>query len=134
MSAQTKPETQVDEAQEVEVKTFTREEALAQIFGAKPKGSPTTLFGVPVELREPSLDEVLDAQNSEDKKRSAVDMIIRFTYLPGSSERLFGDEHVESLLSLPFGKDLQQLQKAIGQLLGMDVTDEDKSQAPQISA
>lgn len=106
---------------------LTREEALNKIFSAKPEHADAVLFGVPVQLRNPTLDEVLEAQAQEDKKRVAVDMLIRYTFLP-NGEKLFGEEHFESILALPFGKDLQDVQKAIMKLSGIEVQADDKSQ------
>lgn len=112
---------------------LSREDALAKIFSAKPEHQDTVLFGVAVQLRNPTLEEVLDAQAQEDKKRAAVDMLIRYVFLP-NGEKLFGEEHVESLLGLPFGKDLQDVQKAIMKLSGIEVKGEDKSQTEAVPA
>lgn len=121
------------EAETETTKTFSRDEALAQIFGSKPSSGKSVLFGVPVELREPTLEQILDAQANEDKKGAAVDMLIRFVFLP-SGERLFDESHRDSILGLPFGKDLQGVQNAIQDLLGIKVELKDKSPSEEEQA
>lgn len=105
---------------------MTRDEARAKIFAAKPEGQKATLFGVEIELREPPISDVLDTQMQEDRKRAAMIMLIRYCYLP-NGEPLFEEGDIETLLSLPFGKDYRDVNMAIQRMIGVIPSLDDKS-------
>lgn len=116
-------------APEAEPKTLSRDEARAKIFGAKASATPMTLFGVPVDLREPPISEVMDSQVEEDRKRGSMMMLVRYVYLRDSEQPLFEEADIETLLTLPFGKDFRDINLAIQKMLGVIPSGDDKSQA-----
>lgn len=83
-----------------------------------------TFFGTEVELRQPTLKEILKTDETADKTEQAISMIIKYCYVPGTEERVFEAADKDVLLSLPFGEDFVRIQKAIATLTEINVTAE----------
>ena len=111
---------------------LTRDEARAAIFGAKTTKTVATLNGVRVYLQEPQLGAVMDFQQEEDRKRGACMMLVRFVHTE-DGEPVFEEADVDSLLELPFNKDMRDLQNKIQVMLGVAPTAADKSPATEES-
>ncbi len=110
------------------VKSQTRQEMRDALLGNKhlAKSEIVTLYGVRLELRQPTLGAILDGQDIEDSKARSIDMIIRFACVPGTHERVFEDGDRELILNWPFGDDLVLLQQTITKLSGLKVDDAEK--------
>ncbi len=102
---------------------LTRQEIRDKILGHAPKPGTKliTLFGVELELRQPTLGAILIAQDTQDIKRRMTDMIIQYAFVPGSSEPVFEGADREMILSWPFGEDILNLQNAITDLTGINI-------------
>lgn len=126
---------EADSSQSVQVATpptptvWDRNSARAAIFAVKPKHLPLTFNGVPVEVRDPSIQDVMDLQSGEDRKLGMALMIINYVYLAGTEDKLFEEGDVSDILALPFNSDVRTLQEAITSLTGVVPSTEDKSQA-----
>jgi hypothetical protein len=107
----------------------TRDQIREAIFNAKPNRTPITLFGMKLELVEPPLSIVLAAQQNEDRSMAVAEMIVRYTYMPGTQVQVFEDADLNAILALPFGKDLAGLNAAITEMMGVTPDDADKSGA-----
>lgn len=112
-------------------KKWSRDEIRTQIFGAKPQHEPITLFGAPVELREPNMETVLDFQISNDRKSAIAVMMINYVFT-ADGEPVFEEGDVEAILQMPFNADVRNLQTKILALLGVSPTAEDKSPTEEI--
>lgn len=86
----------------------------------KPLTKEITLFGFQVELHQPTLGSILEAQSIEDEKKRSVNMIIEYAYVPGTNETIFEPADAEMILQWPFGDELVTLQLAIAELTGVD--------------
>ena len=86
-----------------------RDDIRAQIFSSENKKAQSkliTVFGVKLELKQPSLGEIIDAQAEEDRKRGIVNMLIRYAFVPETNERVFEEADFDSILGLPFGDEI----------------------------
>ena len=81
-------------------------------------------FGQQVEIRQPSLAEVMDVTSADDRKQQAVNMLIQYCYVPGEDTRVFEDADRDVLLNLPFGDDVVRMQQAISAITSIDVSKE----------
>jgi len=111
-------------------KKWSLAEARGAIFNQKPKSVSLEFAGVPVRLQEPGYGEVMEANADEDRKRAMANMLVRYVYLDtddGSIVKLFSEEDVDSILSLPFNDDIRSLSEALNKMLGVQPTAEDKS-------
>jgi hypothetical protein len=92
------------------------------ILGAqKIKTTQIEFFGQTVELRQPTMDFILNMNSEENRARAAAQMIIGYTYVPGTEERVFEDADLESIMALPFGQDVNRLNRAISSLTTLDI-------------
>ena len=108
----------------VEVKTnLTRDQIRAAMFGKKHKGNTklVSLFGVEIELRQPTLATILDSRDEGDEKKRITEVFIKYSYVPGTDELIFEDTDSEIILNWPFGEDLIEVQKTIAELTGVDL-------------
>ena len=87
------------------------------------KTEAITIYGIDIELRQPTLGAILDAQDEADTKARSADMIIRFACVPGTDERVFEDTDRAMILNWPFGDDMMKLQTAITKLSGVNIDD-----------
>src|ERR1700761_5925145 len=65
---------------------LTRDEAREMIFNARAARTPITLFGVPLDLVEPPLGVLLEAQDNPSKKVAVAQLIVQYSYLRGTQE------------------------------------------------
>lgn len=90
---------------------------------AKPKSETLEFFGADVELRQPTIGRILDLRDAakEDSKFAAMQMIIEYTYVPGTNERVFDEADLDALLGMPFGEDMTRMHQAIAKLTNINV-------------
>lgn len=88
-----------------------------------PKSEQLNVFGVDIEIRQPTLDAILSAREEADVKTRTVDMIIRYAYVPGTDEPIFENGDRDTILQWPFGSDLVRVQQAITKLTGVDIAE-----------
>ena len=102
----------------------TRDDLRAKLLGQAPKPQIKTmsLFGQEIELRQPTLGAILDAQGIDDDKIRTVTLIIEYAYVPGTDERIFEEADTNVILSWPFGEELVEIQVAIAGLTGVDIS------------
>ena len=94
------------------------------IFAGKAKTLPVNAFGVKLELRQPSMGELLDLQDLPNQKSRVVASLIRYCYVPGTKEKVFDEADTNSILALPFDKNFIAINDAIAELTGIDLEEE----------
>lgn len=107
-----------------------REALRDKALNMKPRSIQVEFCGEKVEVRQPSLAAILSFQSAHRDEfeggvavsteganvHTACEMIVRYTYYPGTNEKLFEDGDIEIIANLPFNDDIQRLQEAIGEL------------------
>lgn len=105
---------------ETEAKTLSRDEIRSAIFSAKPKSVLVeNFFGVTLELRQPGLQQALQVRET-DQAEQVYTMLLDYSYVPGTNEKVFSAEDVDSLRELPFGGEMVNLISKVTELLGTD--------------
>lgn len=101
-----------------------RDEIRAALLGNKihPRSKVIEVFGVEIELRQPTLGSILKARDLDDAEERAVEMIIRYAYVPGTDELVFEPEDKDALLGWPVGDDVMRIQNAIAEMTGIDIS------------
>ena len=97
------------------------------IFSAKPEKKLVNFFGQEVEVRTSSLKEILEVQENEDRKEAIVQIMIRYCYVPGTEEHVFEIADKDSILKLPAGKWLTDMNKAVTELTDINIDDTEKN-------
>src|SRR5690349_13839844 len=99
-----------------------RDEIRAAIFSGKNiRKERISLFGTEIEVRQPTLGEMLDFQSMEDRKNAIARLLITYSYVPNTDIKVFEDTDMESLLALPFGAELVEVNNAIERLTSVQV-------------
>lgn len=98
-----------------------RDALRAKIFNAKAKSVLVENFlgGSTIELRQPSVKDAMAMRQGAEEDRIFV-MLTDFAFVPGTDEKVFDPEDVDSLKGLPFGEEMQNLMKQVTELLGTD--------------
>lgn len=104
----------------------SRAELRTSIFKSEnlqPKTEVVTFFGEEVEVRQPSMNTILNFRNADeaDRKTQMVDMLIEYVFVPGTNEKVFETADKDQLLQMPFGQDMTGLQAAISRLTNVDL-------------
>lgn len=112
----------------------SRKELRQNLLGKKQEGHSRVieLFGQKVELRSPSLKDIMSAREEASATERAADMIIKYACVPGTQERIFDEADRDLILEWPFGKDLARLNTAIAEMTGVDISaaEEDLKEDP----
>jgi hypothetical protein len=93
----------------------------------KGKALEINMFGHKVEVRQPSVGQLLELETGDDRKKSLVNMLVGYCYVPGSNDKLFTQEDSGELLALPAGEWLNEFNTAISKLTGVDTEDAEKN-------
>lgn len=107
----------------------TRDDIRAQVFAKKDlKSKVLDFFGTQIELRQPMLKDILEAQQeaaqqAEDGISSAViNILLQYAYVPGTSEKVFEEGDKNALLGLPFDENLISVTEALEELTKVNFT------------
>ncbi len=98
----------------------TRDQIRDAIFAAKPKSEVITFFGVKVEVRQPDLGAILE-KREQGQQDQTFGMLLDYTFVPGTQDRVFDATDVDSIRLLPFGEDMQVFSRTVNNLLGLDI-------------
>lgn len=111
--------------EETPLTALTRDEIRAALFSTKHKvrRKPMTLFGVEIELEQPTLKSILAARGEEDVEKRTVDTFLHYAYVPGTKELIFEETDRQMILDWPFSQDLITIQETIADLTGIDIGD-----------
>jgi hypothetical protein len=108
----------------------SRTEVRAAIFSAenrKFKTEEVTFYGQKLEIRQPSLQQILDSSQTEDRKQAVIDIMVGYCYVPGTEEKVFEASDKDMLLSMPFGDDFLKINQTIEKLTSVNVLDQAKN-------
>ena len=95
----------------------TRGELRAAIFKSVPQKKKVIEFrGQMIEIRQPKLADILEAQNEPDRTKGVIDTLIRYAYVPGSEEKVFEEADADSFREMAFGKDFINVNQALEEL------------------
>lgn len=111
---------------------LSRDELRAAIFAAenkKPKSMEITLFGQKVEIRQPTVGEVTKMMDAAGKPNQSaiVSILTTYCYVPGTNEKVFDPADRESLLDMPSGQWLTDLNASIEELTAVNVKEAEKN-------
>ena len=103
---------------------MNRDELRSQIFsGKKRKTRAVNLFGGDVEIRQPTLRDIIKTQNMEDRSEGIIYLLISYCYVPGSDEKVFEPKDAEELLNLPFDESFSSASVALTEMIGVNIED-----------
>lgn len=103
-----------------ETKMSLRDQIRKNVFDAKPEvRAVEDFFGSTVELRQPELGVVLNMRK-DDETSQVARMLIDYTYVPGTDEKVFEEADVDAIQKIPFGPQMKNYIDQMNTLLGVD--------------
>lgn len=107
----------------VQTAPLTRDEIRARVLDTAKtvKSKLVEVFGTTIEMRQPSLRDIMKARETEDTESLAAQMIVKYAVVPNTTEKVFTEEDIQTILDWPFGEDLQRVNEAISELTGIDI-------------
>lgn len=98
---------------------LSRDEVRAQIFKHRMlKTKEIEFLGVDIEMRQPTLADVMEVKESvgSDGELAVIQMLIKYSYVPGTDEKVFEPGDVESFKRMPFDGDFLKVAKTLEEL------------------
>lgn len=113
----------------------TRDGVRKAIFKSKKLKTITIdLFGERVDIRQPSLRDLFKMTKGKDVEEAIVTMLIDHAYVPGTKENLFDSTDRDLILSWPSGPWIENVNKAIDELINLKIPDAEKNSGKTLSA
>lgn len=108
----------------------TRDQMRAKIFAAKTvKRKTIDFFGTDIEIRQPTLGDIVDAQSNEDRKAAVVETLIKYAYIPKTDTKVFEDGDADVFKGMPFGGDFIRVSKTLEELTEVNFLGPNKDSA-----
>lgn len=102
----------------------TRDEVRAAIFASKKLARKTiTFFGQKIEVQQPTLNDIMSAQTSDDRNQAVIDQLVKYSFLPGTNTRVFEDMDADAFKGMPFTNDFIEVSKALEALSNINFLD-----------
>jgi hypothetical protein len=111
-----------------EHKMSMRDSVRAAIFNSpmnQQKSEAIEFMGAQVEVRQPLVEDIMAASKEEDG--GVVMMLVRYTFVPGTNERVFDAEDAEALLKMPFGRDMSRFLEVVKNMTDIDLKVQEKN-------
>lgn len=105
-------------------KAPSRNDIRAKIFAKREiKKKVIQFFGSEIELRQPTLGDIINARENEDRQAAVIETLVKYAYVPGTDERVFEDADAEAFANMPFGADFLRASKALEELTEVNFLD-----------
>ncbi len=110
------------------VDTSERDRLRERLFSSKTfKSKVISLFGQKVEVRQPSVEQILAFQGKEDTKEIMIQIMVEYLYVPNSDIRVFDKSDMASIMGWPMGDWFTVLNDAVSELTNIDVGEASKN-------
>lgn len=104
-----------------------RDEIRKQLFAKKERKTVLlTLWDTEIELRQPTVGEMLDQSQETDQRVMISSFLIRQSYIPGTNEKVFDDADEDGILNWPYGKWVADITEALRELTDLEIEDAEK--------
>ena len=101
-----------------------RDSLRAKVFTEhKVKTVSVEFFGATIELRQPTMEDIVKAQANPDREAIIVRTLVDYAYVPGTDEKVFELGDAASLMKMPFGIDFLRVSKALEGLTEVNFLD-----------
>lgn len=95
--------------------------------GKDGKKQQINILGYEVEVRQPTVGQVLEMQSSGDQTEIMLTMMVNQTYVPGTDQPVFDDTDKAELRKLPADKWIGEFNDAILELTSLNTEDAEKN-------
>lgn len=102
----------------------TRDQIRSKIFASKKLARKEIIFfGQKIEIQQPTLEDIMTAQVSEDRDQAVINQLVKYSFVPGTNDRVFEDTDAESFKHMPFTNDFVAVSKALEALSEVNFRD-----------
>lgn len=111
------------QATETETATPTanmRDAIRTAILDSKGTVEVIEVFGVKVEIRTPSLEDLLQYRNATEDSNIMARAIVNNCWVPGTDDHVFDEADIPQIMKLKFSPDMKKLNATINKILGGD--------------
>jgi len=103
-------------------KESKRSKVRGNLFGKKEFAyRDIDLFGETVRVVQPSVGQILKAQQNQDTKNALVNLLVEYCYIPNTNEKVFEKGDEGAIMEWPVGPWFSELNDAISELTSVDV-------------
>lgn len=109
---------------------MTRDELRAVMFSPEKTLAhriPLMFNGVQLEWQRPSIQELAEAQDASKDRNFMVGMIINYSYLPNTDEKVFEDSDYAVIMKMPYTDEYGDAVQTIVKALNMKVDEKVKN-------
>ena len=100
----------------------TRDSLRGSLMSAKKfRSERVKIFGEQVEIRQPSVGQILDAQDFESQKKALINILVNYCFVPGTEEKVFETTDEAGIMAWPVGQWFTDINEAITRLTNIDV-------------
>lgn len=86
-----------------------------------------TLWDTEIELRQPTIGEMLDQSQETDQRVMISSFLIRQAYVPGTREKVFDDADEKGIMNWPYGKWVTDITEALRELTDLEIEEQEKT-------
>jgi hypothetical protein len=107
-----------------------RDRLRGALFASKKRNSKLiTLFDVEVEIRQPTVGEMLalSGLNENDRRKSLVSIMVNYCFVPGTDEPIFDKSDEDGIMNWPVGEWFTTLNDAVAEMTNLDVAGQEKN-------
>lgn len=105
-----------------------RDDLRQRLFSAKKfRSKVVNLFGDKVEIRQPSVGQILKARDTDDSKEALIGILVDYCFVPGTTDRVFEKSDAGAIMEWPVGKWFTDVNTAITDLTDIDVAGSEKN-------
>lgn len=111
---------------------LTRDNVRARIFAAdntRGEAEIINFFGTKIELRQPSVGDMqkFSEQAGQGDTTQFTQILVSYSYVPGTNEKVFESGDVASLNLLPFNAEMQHVVTVIERFTNLSVQEAEKN-------
>ncbi len=106
----------------------TKEEFRKSLFaGKKLKRKKIKIRGVPVEIQQPTIRQILRQRDSENTEDQLVDMLVEYCFIPGTDQKAFESTDKGDILEWPVEAWFTDFNDAVSKLTEINVESAEKN-------
>lgn len=122
-------ETDVDVPEPKPAIILTRDQIRAAMFESEhalAKAIPIQYLGADLEWRNPTIRQMQELRDQEDKNFMVL-LLIGYTFIPGTDEKIFEDTDYDRLVDMPIHGDFQKVVNTIAATIDLNVEEKVKN-------
>lgn len=85
-----------------------------------------SLWDTELELRQPTVGEMLEQSQETDQRVMISSFLIRQAYVPGTNELVFSNADQDGIMNWPYGRWVTDITEALRELTDLEIEEQEK--------